>query len=66
MSGGRRILVAGASGYLGGFAVREFKPRGCRVRALARSARKLEHLGDCIDETVVGEVTDPRVDHGGL
>lgn len=33
----RRILVAGATGYLGGFVAREFKSRGWFVRALVRS-----------------------------
>ena len=33
----KRILVAGATGYLGGFVAREFKSQGHFVRALARS-----------------------------
>jgi uncharacterized protein YbjT (DUF2867 family) len=33
----RRILLAGATGYLGGFVLRELKGRGQFVRALARS-----------------------------
>ena len=53
----RRVLVAGATGYLGGFVVRELKTRGYFVRALARSPEKLEHLRDSVDEVVVGEVT---------
>ena len=35
----KRILVAGATGYLGGFVARECKSRGYRVRALTRSRR---------------------------
>lgn len=34
----QRVLVAGATGYLGGFVVRELAKRGYRVRALVRSA----------------------------
>ncbi len=55
----KRILVAGATGYLGGFTAREFKSRGYFVRALARSLHKLDHMKDEIDETVKGEITDP-------
>jgi uncharacterized protein YbjT (DUF2867 family) len=56
----KRVLVAGATGYLGGFVVREFKTRGYFVRALARSPKKLDHLRDSIDEVVKGEVTRPE------
>jgi uncharacterized protein YbjT (DUF2867 family) len=55
----KRVLVAGATGYLGGFVAREFKARGHFVRALARSPEKLEHISDSIDEIVKAEVTKP-------
>ena len=55
----QRILVAGATGYLGGFVAREFKDRGYFVRALVRSPKKLEHLWDLTDEIVEAEVTRP-------
>jgi uncharacterized protein YbjT (DUF2867 family) len=54
-----RVLVAGATGYLGGFVAREFKGRGYYVRALARSSKKLDHMGDSLDEVVQAEVTQP-------
>jgi len=54
-----RVLVAGATGYLGGFVVRELAKRGCFVRALARSPDKLEPFTDEINEVVTGEVTQP-------
>ena len=54
-----RVLVAGATGYLGGFVAREFKERGCFVRALARSPEKLDPIRDKLDEVVAGEVTEP-------
>ena len=38
----KRILVAGATGYLGNFVVRELKSRGYFVRALARTSSKLD------------------------
>ena len=56
----KRILVAGATGYLGGFVAREFKARGYFVRALVRSAGKLGPVGDSVDEVVEAEVTRPE------
>ena len=64
----RRVLVAGATGYLGKFAVRAFTERGYRVRALTRSAERLRDRGpftapgiadDEVDEVFVGELTEP-------
>ena len=56
----QRVLVAGATGYLGQFVAREFKRRGHSVRALARSPAKLDHMKDELDEIVAGEVTKPE------
>jgi uncharacterized protein YbjT (DUF2867 family) len=61
----KKVLVAGATGYLGRFVVQEFKKRGYWVRALARNPKKLEKNGpflepavrDQVDEVFVGEVT---------
>ena len=55
----KHILIAGATGYLGGFVVREFKARGWFVRALARSPEKLSSMQDYIDEIVKAQVTRP-------
>ena len=55
----KRVLVAGATGYLGHHVVKEFKKQGYWVRALTRSADKLEHSRDYVDDIFVGEVTDP-------
>jgi uncharacterized protein YbjT (DUF2867 family) len=55
----KRVLVAGATGYLGRYVVKEFKKQGYWVRALTRSADKLDDLKDYVDEAFVGEVTDP-------
>jgi uncharacterized protein YbjT (DUF2867 family) len=63
-----RVLVAGATGYLGKFAVQEFKRRGYWVRALTRDEERLRGPGpftapgiadDEVDEVFVGELTDP-------
>ena len=56
----KRVLVAGATGYLGGFVARELKARGDFVRALARSPGKLDGIRDSLDETFEGEVTRPE------
>ncbi len=60
MESGKRVLVAGATGYLGGFVAKEFKARGCFVRALARDPQKLDSVEIHIDEAVQGEVTVPE------
>jgi uncharacterized protein YbjT (DUF2867 family) len=64
----QKVLVAGATGYLGRFVVQEFKKRGYWVRALARNPQKLVEIGpflepavkDQVDEVFVGEVTKPE------
>jgi uncharacterized protein YbjT (DUF2867 family) len=56
----KRVLVAGATGYLGGYVVQELKQRGYFVRALARKPERLVPLGQSPDETVCGEVTRPE------
>lgn len=64
----KRVLVAGATGYLGRFVVREFKNQGHWVRALARNPQKLRDAGPFLDPAVynladeifVGEVTRPE------
>jgi uncharacterized protein YbjT (DUF2867 family) len=55
-----RVLVAGATGYLGGFVCSELKSRSHFVRALVRSSRQHDGLRNCTDEIVRGEVTKPE------
>jgi uncharacterized protein YbjT (DUF2867 family) len=65
----KRVVVAGATGYLGKFAVQAFKQRGYFVRVLTRSAERLAETGpftapglttDDYDEIFVGEITKPE------
>jgi uncharacterized protein YbjT (DUF2867 family) len=56
----KRALVAGATGYLGGFVCREFRDRGYFVRALVRSSKKLDGLWDSTDEIVEAQITRPE------
>ncbi len=70
----QRVLVAGATGYLGKFVVQAFKERGYWVRALTRSEERLEQPGPFtapgvgpgdVDDVFVGELTHPET-LGGL
>ncbi len=54
----KRILIAGATGYLGKFVVREFKEQGYFVRVLARNPERLESIREYIDEEHIGEATN--------
>jgi uncharacterized protein YbjT (DUF2867 family) len=54
----KRVLVAGATGYLGRHVVKEFKEQGYWVRALTRSEDGLKNLKDDVDEAFIGTVTD--------
>jgi uncharacterized protein YbjT (DUF2867 family) len=67
-----RVVVAGATGYIGKFVVRELARRGHRVRALTRSKERLGASGpftapavsDLCDEVFVGEATRPETLEG--
>lgn len=67
-----RVLVAGATGYLGRFVAREFKERGHWVRVLARNPDRLKEAGrflepaiaDLVDDVFEGEVTRPETLRG--
>lgn len=53
-----RVLVGGATGYLGRHLAGELKSRGHTVRGLARGADRLSAMQDRIDEIVVADATD--------
>ncbi len=55
----KKVLVAGATGYLGKYMLRELKKQGYYIRALARNREKLEECKNFIDEDFTGEVTKP-------
>jgi len=54
----KKVLIAGATGYLGQFLIKEAKKQGYWVRALTRDPKKLAHLDEYIDDLFVGEVTN--------
>jgi uncharacterized protein YbjT (DUF2867 family) len=60
----QKILIVGATGYLGKFLVQECKQRGYWVRALARNPRKLDPVRDSVDEIFTGEATKPETLRG--
>ncbi len=56
----RRILITGATGYVGGRLLHELQERGCAIRCMAR---RPEHLRPrCAPETEIvhGDVLDPQ------
>ncbi len=55
----KKVLVAGATGYLGRYLIKELKKRRHWVRALARDKSKLVDIKSHIDEIVEAEVTNP-------
>jgi uncharacterized protein YbjT (DUF2867 family) len=55
-----KILVAGATGHVGGAAVRHLLEAGYEVRALVRSAGKGERLRSLGTEPVIGDATKPE------
>lgn len=53
-----RILVTGATGFLGSWVARELASRGHEVRALVRPRSRLDNLRDVACERVLGDITD--------
>lgn len=71
----KRVLVAGATGYLGKYVVQAFKEQGYYVRALTRSEERLRAPGpftapgiseNDVDDVFVGELTKPETLEGML
>lgn len=54
----KKVLVAGATGYLGRFLVAELKARGLWVRVLVRNEKQRSD-SEGVDEVFVGQVTVP-------
>jgi uncharacterized protein YbjT (DUF2867 family) len=71
----KRVLIAGATGYLGKYAVQAFKARGYWVRVLTRSKERLFEAGpftapaltpEDMDDVFIGEITQPDSLAGAL
>ncbi|MCF8217173.1 MAG: SDR family oxidoreductase [Chlorobium sp.] len=54
----QKVLVAGASGYLGRYVTKEFAERGYAVRALVRTPEKLSMTGPNLEPAVAALVED--------
>ncbi|MBT6440270.1 MAG: SDR family oxidoreductase [Flavobacteriales bacterium] len=55
----KKVLVIGATGYLGTHVVNELKRQGYWVRALVRDERKAKLFNEPVDDLFVGEATKP-------
>ena len=53
------IFLTGATGFVGGFLLRELKNQGYSLRALVRDRTRIDRLGLNVSEIVVGDVTKP-------
>lgn len=58
-----RVLVAGATGYLGRHLVSALKKHGCWVRVLVRRPEQASDLPEA-DDVFVGQITDAATLHG--
>ncbi|AJQ93256.1 SDR family oxidoreductase [Gynuella sunshinyii] len=54
----KRVLLAGASGYLGRAMLAELKTRGYWVRVLVRTEQQQQALSQIADDTFLGQATD--------
>src|SRR5262245_27817004 len=59
LQAGDRVLVTGASGFLGSAVARALTSRGVQVRALVRSSSPRDNLAGLGCEIVSGDLTDP-------
>jgi uncharacterized protein YbjT (DUF2867 family) len=59
-----KVLIAGATGYLGRYLIKEAKKKGYWISTLARKATRLDDLKDSIDEIREAEITKPNTLNG--
>ena len=55
----KKVLVAGATGYLGQYLVKELKNRGFWVRVLIRKEAQRNKFKD-VDDVFIGQITEPN------
>ena len=55
----KKVLVAGATGYLGQYLVKELKRRGFWVRVLIRREDQKEKF-ESVDDFFIGQITEPH------
>lgn len=54
----KKVLVVGATGYLGKHVITELKSQGYWIRVLARNPKKLEEVGQFLEPAVTDKVDD--------
>lgn len=59
MNDQQKVLVVGATGYLGQHVVKALKEAGYWVRALSRTEQRIEAVRPFIDNLFIGEATNP-------
>jgi uncharacterized protein YbjT (DUF2867 family) len=60
----QRVLVAGATGYLGKIVVKALSKQGYWVRALSRNHHKIDPVKPYVDDVFIAEVTRPETLRG--
>eukprot|EP00980_Cylindrotheca_fusiformis_P025715 scaffold14511_cov93-Cylindrotheca_fusiformis.AAC.1 len=55
----QKVLVIGATGYLGQYMVKALKEAGYWVRALSRTEQRIEPVRTFVDDLFIGEASDP-------
>jgi len=60
----KKIVIAGASGYLGNYLVQSFSEAGYDVTVLVRSIKKIDHIKDQITRIHVVDISDPKAIEG--
>lgn len=63
MSSNTKVMVAGATGYIGGSVARALKDKGFWVRGLTRSPERLKAPTD-VDDVFIGQATCPQTLNG--
>ena len=64
MESNRKILLAGATGYLGSYIFKELKLKSFQARVLARNSKKLKQKNIDADEVLNVEITNPESING--
>jgi len=55
-----KVLIAGSTGYLEKFIIKELKKQGYYTIALTRNVKKLRDINRFIDKCIEAEVTKPE------